>query len=174
MRRAPVEAGRSRARAPRPLQACPRTTTDAPRNPTGNATRPLDAPPLPAQPFRLGVSTFPTGPIPVVLVPLVQLYLSDSGQVEAAITTSAVASLTANAGVNYDGRSPNDGLDHRLFANDTSHLAGRLIQDVLRTGQEYIFKKSRRRESTPVARNGTCRSPPVIFGLNESPADYCH
>lgn len=72
---------------------------------SGKASCTLDSTPLLAQPLRLGVYTFTIGPIPVVLVPMVQLYLSASGHVEAALTTSAVASLTANAGVNYDGHS---------------------------------------------------------------------
>lgn len=69
------------------------------------------------QPIRLGAYTFTIGPVPVVLVPKVQLYLSADASVQAAINTNAVATVGANAGVQYDGRtfSPIGGL-HRSFS----------------------------------------------------------
>jgi hypothetical protein len=72
---------------------------------SGKTSCALGSTALLAKPLRLGVFTFTIGPVPVVLIPVVQLYLSANGHVEAAINTSAVASLTANAGVNYDGRA---------------------------------------------------------------------
>lgn len=57
---------------------------------------------LPA-PARLGAYTFTVGPIPIVLVPTVQLHLAANASVQAAVQTSATASMTARAGVQYDG-----------------------------------------------------------------------
>lgn len=72
---------------------------------SGEASCTLASTPLLAQPIRLGAYTFTIGPVPVVLIPTVQFYLSASGQVQAGVSTSIVSSLKANAGVEFDGGS---------------------------------------------------------------------
>jgi hypothetical protein len=69
---------------------------------SGAASCKLEPTPLLAQPIRLGAYTFTIGPVPVVLVPNVQFYVSASGSVEAALSTRLVSSLKANAGVQYE------------------------------------------------------------------------
>jgi hypothetical protein len=84
---------------------------------SGEASCELDSTALLPQPIRLGAYTFTIGPVPVVLVPKVQLYLAADAGVKGAINTNAVATVGANAGVEYDGRrfSPIGGL-HRSFS----------------------------------------------------------
>lgn len=61
--------------------------------------------PLLAQPITLRPVSVQVGPIPVVLVPQVQLYVSAEGTIEASVTTTVRGSMTAATGITYeDGR----------------------------------------------------------------------
>lgn len=70
----------------------------------GAASCTLDPVALLPRPVPLGVYTFSIGPVPVVLKPQAQLYLSADGEVRAGVSTNVSASVTANAGVEYRDR----------------------------------------------------------------------
>jgi hypothetical protein len=55
-----------------------------------------------AHPWTLTPIEVQVGPIPVVLVPRVQVYVSASGKVEATVKTGVHGSISATAGLNYD------------------------------------------------------------------------
>lgn len=55
-----------------------------------------------SQPISLGTYTFSVGPVPVVVRPQAQLYLSASGTVHGGVATSAETSISATAGVQSD------------------------------------------------------------------------
>lgn len=82
----------------------------------GQASCDLAATPLFPVPISLGTYAFTVGPVPVVLRPQAQLYLSAHGQVDASLSTSIEASVTARAGVAYDGNrfSPFGGVTPKL------------------------------------------------------------
>ncbi|GAB4079482.1 hypothetical protein GCM10028783_04300 [Modestobacter muralis] len=61
----------------------------------------LASTPLLAQPVRFNPITVNVGPVPVVLVPQLQLYLDARGDVKAALTTGARQEITASAGIQY-------------------------------------------------------------------------
>src|SRR5581483_9377656 len=55
-----------------------------------------------AHPWTLTPIEVQVGPIPVVLVPQVQIYVSASGKVEGAVKTGIHGSVSATAGINYE------------------------------------------------------------------------
>lgn len=67
----------------------------------GSASCSLEKTPLLARPAVLGVINVQVGPIPVVLVPKLQVYLDAHAGVSADMTSGLHASLTANAGLEY-------------------------------------------------------------------------
>lgn len=63
----------------------------------------LDRTPLLARPLRFTPIELQVGPLPVVLVPELQLYLSATGEIEADVVAEAAVSYTATAGLRWDG-----------------------------------------------------------------------
>ncbi len=75
------------------------------------------------RPFTLGHFTFAIGPVPVVLTPKLQLFVSGDTCFRAAASTSASAAVGVSAGVQYDdGFSPFGGLT-RSFTFDPPRLS---------------------------------------------------
>jgi hypothetical protein len=72
---------------------------------SGEASCRLNPTPVFPSPVSLGVYSFTVGPVPVVLRPQAQLYLAANGEVKASVATSLEASISATAGVEYDGRN---------------------------------------------------------------------
>ncbi|MDO9354791.1 MAG: hypothetical protein Q7T55_13930 [Solirubrobacteraceae bacterium] len=68
---------------------------------SGSASCELTKSQLFAAPVALGTYAFSVGPVPVVLKPQVQVYLSATAEAHAEIKTSLDASMSANAGVAY-------------------------------------------------------------------------
>ncbi len=100
---------------------------------SGDASCTLGSTAMLPQPIRLGAYTFTIGPVPVVLVPKVQLYLSANAAVRAAINTNAVTTVGAKAGVQYDGRafSPIGGLTRSFSFQPPALTASGTAQSTL-------------------------------------------
>ncbi|MDQ6851919.1 MAG: hypothetical protein M3070_18655, partial [Actinomycetota bacterium] len=82
---------------------------------TGEASCTLNPTPILPKPVSLGVYTFDVG-VPVVLRPQAQIYLAANAEVKGSLATSLKASVTATAGVKYDGQNfkPIGGLTPRF------------------------------------------------------------
>jgi hypothetical protein len=68
----------------------------------GSASCTLKKTPLLAHPWTLSPIDVQVGPVPVVIVPQVQLYISGKGEITADVSSSLGASVTASAGLSYD------------------------------------------------------------------------
>lgn len=72
----------------------------------GAASCTLEKTPLLLVPIKLGEIRFSVGPIPVVIVPQVQVFIDAYGGVQANMTSALHASLTAGAGLEYVPNQP--------------------------------------------------------------------
>jgi hypothetical protein len=68
----------------------------------GSASCTLKKTPLLAHPWTLDPIDIQVGPVPVVIVPEVQVYVSGDGKVTAKVSTGIDASVSASAGLSYD------------------------------------------------------------------------
>jgi hypothetical protein len=80
----------------------------------GSASCTLKKTPLLAHPWTLEPIDVQVGPIPVVIVPQVQVYISGHGEITADVSSSVGASVSASVGLNYEhGRvSPTHSFTH--------------------------------------------------------------
>lgn len=69
---------------------------------SASASCDLEKTPLLAHPWTLGVIDIQVGPVPVVIVPEVQLYVQAGVDAKAAVTTDVHGSVSATAGVAYN------------------------------------------------------------------------
>jgi hypothetical protein len=77
-------------------------TTGARLEASAEAAAQCTAGPTPIVQRTLAPISFTVGPIPVVLVPRLSIYLAADGRVSASVSTSIDASVTATAGVHYE------------------------------------------------------------------------
>jgi hypothetical protein len=85
----------------------------------------LSSTPILPEPIKLPAITVGVVGFPVVVIPEVQFYVDASASVGAALTTSAMASLTATAGIGYKDGAPSAYLSgHKHLYYQLPHLTG--------------------------------------------------
>ena len=99
------------------VEATASVTASASASASATGTASCTVGPIELFEVKLAPVTFPVGPVPVVLVPEIEVELSGLGDVKASVATSVSASLTARAGARYEdgGLSPIAEID-RNFA----------------------------------------------------------
>jgi hypothetical protein len=149
----------------------------------GTASCTLDKTPLLAHPLVLDPVDVQVGPVPVVIVPEVQVFVSGDGKVTAKVTTGVDASVSASAGLSYDhGRiSPISSFDKNFgytppTVSSSAHIGGAIAPtlDLLLygvAGPEVTFSAGLAFDADPSASPWWTLTAPVDLGARLSVPD---